>query len=390
MSIVTIGSYDGFLAGWEFHRVDGVVKSKQTFGFKVQDTCIKTITVSPQFLALGGSEEYVKVYDLAKKREVSTLLDFSGPVVRVVLQDKKLYCASSDGYLTTYSINRDKIVIFNKTYVMKRIEDLAVDSTGKIALCIGKEGLSVINTLKATVVFQRKLKFAAEGVAWIGLNKYIAISEKDTVHIYNRKFEEIQTLKCGERDKVRTMSSLSDILVAGTEKGDVFSWNFAEKKEKQDAPKEPQHDENNEKPSEQNTSPEAGPETEKEVKEEEVEHKDDEKESSEVELHEEESKDIRMNEEADDEEEKMEEIEEEENDSSSEESVDDGSFPHTKKIKIADGRIRGVEMILIDDWVGYAVGFSSGKLCIVSRSGKVLMEMETGLRITTLSTSMLQ
>ena len=61
-------------------------------------------------------------------------------------------------------------------------------------------------------------------------------------------------------------------------------------------------------------------------------------------------------------------------------------YPYKQIMKVKDGRIRGVQQMIVDEWVGYSVGFSDGTFTIIDTEGNVQMEMNTGMRITAMAT----
>lgn len=300
MSVVAIGSYDSFLSGWEFTEEEGAIKSKQMFGFKVQKNCIKTIAVNNKYLALGGTDDIVRLYDLEKRKEICILMDHNGTINKIVLFGNRMVCASDDGGVSYYKITKTAVELIHKTFVIAGgVIDIAVDGTGKVCLCVGKKSMKVVDLYRDKVAFETKLDYEPEAINWVKDDEYFAISHRNEITIYNRNFEEYKVLQCEDKQLIRVTTSFGTRLIAGTDKGDIISWDFAE-------------------------------------------DDDDGKEDSK-------------------------------------------EHPTKDVIHVADGRIRGLENVIIsEDWMGYAVGFSDGKFIIINIDGTVTLEMNTGLRITAL------
>ncbi|EKE41312.1 hypothetical protein ENUP19_0161G0060 [Entamoeba nuttalli] len=403
MSIVAVGSYNSFLSGWEFQSNENLeLKSKQLFGFKVDKNCIKTVSVSPHYLALGGTDDLIRLYDLTIKREVCTLMDHSGTVNKIVILNEEMISCSDDGNIIFYKLSPKKVDLINKIHVSKDgVIDIALDSTGKICLCIGKKYMKVVDLYRGKVAFETKLTFDPETINWVHNDEFFCISHKNLITVYNRKFEEFKILECDPKQVVRVASSFDNLLMIGTDKGEIITWDFITPEEiKETIEKE------EEIINKFNELKENGDSNEKEEEKEEGNDLKEQKSDSDISLNSDDEKVVtanieemetieqtkeKMENEKQEETEKVDEkIKDDNEDNSKEDDIDieeeekEQEYPMKQIIQTSEGRIRGVQQIIVGEWVGFAVGYSDGKLLIIDREGNIALEMNTGMRITAL------
>ena len=402
MSIVAIGSYHSFLSGWEFEYTEDLqLKSKQLFGFKAGEKCIKTIGISPKYLAIGGTDDLVRLYDITIKREVCTLNQHSGTVTKIVIHENEMICASEDGTLTFYKLTENSVELVNQiTVLQKGISDIAIDSTGKICLCIGNKSMRVVDLYRGKVAYRKELDYEAETINWVHNDDYFAISCKNVIHVYNKKFEEFKLLECDKNQMLRVVSSFDNVLIAGTEKGEIITWNFTTEEEMEEEMKREEEqmkkkmEENDNDSDEEEDDDDSDEESDSDSDDEEDFSISEEKQPESVNLNpkENEQKEVKEKKEM----KEVKEQKEEENDISDDDEFEEDDekemdeieleYPYKQTLKVKDGRIRGVQQMIVDEWVGYSVGFSDGSFVIIDTEGNVQLEMNTGMRITAMNT----
>ncbi|EDR23444.1 hypothetical protein, conserved [Entamoeba dispar SAW760] len=402
MSIVAVGSYNSFLSGWEFQSNENLeLKSQQLFGFKVDKNCIKTVAVSPHYLALGGTDDLIRLYDLTIKREVCTLMDHSGTVNKIVILNEEMISCSDDGNIIFYKLSPKKVDLINKIHVSKDgVVDIALDSTGKICLCIGKKYMKVVDLYRGKVAFETKLTFDPETINWVHNDEFFCISHKNLITVYNRKFEEFKILECNPKQVVRVASSFDNLLMIGTDKGEIITWDFITSEEiKETIEKEKEiinkfnelkEGDDNEKKEEQ----EEGIDLKEQKSDSDISLNSDDEKVATANIEEmetiERTKEKMENENQEEKEKVDEKIKDGIEDNSIEDELDieedekEQEYPMKQIIQTGEGRIRGVQQIIVGEWVGFAVGYSDGKLLIIDREGNISLEMNTGMRITAL------
>ena len=273
------------------------------------------------------------------------------------------------------------------------MNDVAIDSTGKICLCLGPKTMYVVDLFRGKVPFKRELDYEPETINWVHGDDYFAISSKNVIHVYNKKFEEYKILECDKNQMLRVVSSFDNVLIAGTEKGEVITWNFTTEEEmKEEIEKEEEEKKQLEEIMKKTKNAKLEMKQPKEKKEKETkemkEKKEEDDEFSISEEDEAEGVDLNVEYEKEENEKENDDIsDEEEDDDELEEEEIEFEYPYKQVMKVKDGRIRGVEQMIVGEWVGYSVGFSDGSFVIIDTEGNVQLEMETGMRITAMGTT---
>ncbi len=80
---VVAGSYDKILYGLQIQSTDGSesLEMKPLFIFPAHISCVKAVSASPgggKWLATGGTDETIKIWDLKRRRELGSLQQHSG------------------------------------------------------------------------------------------------------------------------------------------------------------------------------------------------------------------------------------------------------------------------------------------------------------------------
>ena len=159
--VVVAGSYEKLLYG-----LDGRVTSSESgyefdlkpiFIFPAHVSSIKAVAASPnggKWLATGSSDEIVKVWDLARRKEIGGLMQHQGMCASIVVDDKltqprsgsitylqfpsrsHLLSASEDGTLCLFHA-RDWTVLRSLKGHKGRVNSVAIHPSGKVALSVG-------------------------------------------------------------------------------------------------------------------------------------------------------------------------------------------------------------------------------------------------------------
>lgn len=161
--VVVAGSYEKLLYG-----LDGTVTSSESgyefhlkpiFTFPAHVSSIKAVAASPsggKWLATGSSDEIVKVWDLARRKEIGGLMHHQGMCSSAVVENQStqpppgsitylqfpsrsyLLSASEDGTLCLFHA-RDWTVLRSLKGHKGRVNSVAVHPSGKVALSVGHD-----------------------------------------------------------------------------------------------------------------------------------------------------------------------------------------------------------------------------------------------------------
>ncbi|KAG8221093.1 WD40-repeat-containing domain protein [Butyriboletus roseoflavus] len=144
--VVVAGSYEKLLYGLE-----GTITSSESgyefhlnpiFIFPAHVSSIKAVAASPnggKWLATGSSDEIVKVWDLARRKEIGGLMHHQGSITYLQFPSRShLLSASEDGTLCLFHA-RDWTVLRSLKGHKGRVNSVAIHPSGKVALSVGHD-----------------------------------------------------------------------------------------------------------------------------------------------------------------------------------------------------------------------------------------------------------
>ncbi|KAF8548712.1 WD40 repeat-like protein [Imleria badia] len=172
--VVVAGSYEKLLYG-----LDGTVASsesgyefhlKPAFIFPAHVSSIKAVAASPnggKWLATGSSDEIVKVWDLARRKEIGGLMHHQGSITDLQFPSRShLLSASEDGTLCLFHA-RDWTVLRSLKGHKGRVNSVAIHPSGKIALSVGHDKtLRMWDLMRGKGSASTKLGKEGEVVRW--------------------------------------------------------------------------------------------------------------------------------------------------------------------------------------------------------------------------------
>ncbi|KAG9313177.1 WD40-repeat-containing domain protein [Chiua virens] len=174
--VVVAGSYEKLLYG-----LDGTVTSsdsesgyafhlKPIFIFPAHVSSIKAVAASPnggKWLATGSSDEIVKVWDLARRKEIGGLMHHQGSITYLQFPTRShLLSASEDGTLCLFHA-RDWTVLRSLKGHKGRVNSVAIHPSGKVALSVGSDKtLRMWDLMRGKGSASTKLGKEGEVVRW--------------------------------------------------------------------------------------------------------------------------------------------------------------------------------------------------------------------------------
>ncbi|CAL9053344.1 unnamed protein product [Musa banksii] len=192
MATLVAGSYEKFI--WGFAFKPETLTLKPLFSYPSHIGPIKAVATAGTVAASGGSDDAIKLYDLAAAAEVGTLLDHSGAVTALAFYapasspgglPRNLLSASDDGAVCIY--DADPFVHLKTVPTHRKgIADLAVHPTGRAALTVGRDAcLALINLVRGRRSFSCRLDREASIVRYgcgDGARFFMVADERITVH----------------------------------------------------------------------------------------------------------------------------------------------------------------------------------------------------------------
>lgn len=140
---IIAGSYEKLLYGLEGHYPSGsdVPVLKPIFIFPAHLSWIKCIAASPngKYLATGSEDEFIKVWDLRRRREIGALSQHTGSITSVTFPTSQhLLATSVDATLSLFRTN-DWALLKSLKGHSGRVNSVDVHPTGRVALSVGKD-----------------------------------------------------------------------------------------------------------------------------------------------------------------------------------------------------------------------------------------------------------
>ncbi|RYG59598.1 hypothetical protein EON64_20070, partial [archaeon] len=185
-------SYEGSLFGWNVPLNDtpdvGDKTSDLKFGFNVTVSSLKTVAVSSsgRFLATGGSNERISLFNVADNKGIGDVSGHSGSVTSLkFFEDSMLLSASEDGTLYIWRVHDWEhlhILGGHKDVVF----DFAIHPSGKLALSVSKDHtLKLWNLIQGRCAFTRRLRIPADLVKFHPQGDVYLLSAAREVQIFN-------------------------------------------------------------------------------------------------------------------------------------------------------------------------------------------------------------
>ena len=184
-------SYEGSLFGVHIKcdsASEQIINSELSFGFHETPGSLKALAVSGagKYLICGGMDEYIRVFDLTKRRSLGEMSGHTGCVTTLeFVGEKFVISASEDGTMIIW-----KVQGWQKLHILGGhkgpVNDFAIHPSGKLCLSVSKDNtLKIWNLVHGRCAFTRRLKGPAQKVAWHQKEDYYLLVVGNEVQIYN-------------------------------------------------------------------------------------------------------------------------------------------------------------------------------------------------------------
>ncbi|KAI6013558.1 WD40-repeat-containing domain protein [Pisolithus marmoratus] len=189
---IVAGSYEKLLYGlegtassseskYEFHL-------KPVFIFPAHVSHIKAVAASPggKWLATGSADEIIKVWDLARRKEIGGLMHHEGSITYLEFPSRShLLSASEDGTMSLFHA-RDWVVLRTFKGHKGRVNSVAVHPSGKIALSVGQDRtLRMWDLMRGKGSSSIKLGKEGEIVRWSLRGSFFIVQYHSSLEIFS-------------------------------------------------------------------------------------------------------------------------------------------------------------------------------------------------------------
>uniref|UniRef100_A0A0D9Y1G8 Uncharacterized protein n=1 Tax=Leersia perrieri TaxID=77586 RepID=A0A0D9Y1G8_9ORYZ len=241
------GSYERFIWGFSLKTLTTTSETLSLaplFSYPAHNGPIRCVAASPRagLAASGGSDDTVRLYDLAAAADLGPLLDPSAAVSAVAFHSlgpvpRNLLAASDDGLLHLYDADGGgggfpllaSLRVFPRHH--EPADGIAVHHSGRVALAVGRAGgLAMVNLVRGRRSFSCRLERPATAVAYAedgdGGDRFVMASEgKVTVHD-SEDARIIHELDCGKK-VLAVAPAKKGILYTGGEERGIAAWDLS-------------------------------------------------------------------------------------------------------------------------------------------------------------------
>jgi len=228
---IIIGSYENFVIGYKYYAESKTLTN--SFATDAHKGCVRSIASSGQYVATGGTDEAVNVYDLDQRKHLCNLMHHSGTVssLQFTPDGSHLITAGQDGALC---IIKAGSWIAEKTWTKAHkgaeVNGVAIHPSGKLALSLGQNrSLKTWNLLKGRIAYTTNLSSLdkmLDQVIWSPNGTYYAISTNNHIYVFDTSIAGIVcSIYCSS--KISAMTFLEDgIVCLGEEEGWLIGYSI--------------------------------------------------------------------------------------------------------------------------------------------------------------------
>lgn len=212
----------------------------QSFSTHSHTSSIRTVASNGKFVASGGADDRICLYNLEKRQAIDDLYIHDGTINSLEFTPCGNYLVSggSDGKMSFVKSSNWKVdKVFEKAHKGSSVNFISVHPSGKLALSIGSDLiLRTWNLINGRQAFATSLKNKAFGttvdfVQWSPSGDYFLVAGKDTIEVWStEQAEVIATKKSEARPTAVSWLSDSDILV-GMDNGKLLFFNWEDEEE---------------------------------------------------------------------------------------------------------------------------------------------------------------
>ncbi|CAG9770642.1 unnamed protein product [Ceutorhynchus assimilis] len=237
---IIVGTYEEYLLGYLFSSEQKTLV--QSFASHDHSGSIRCLATCGNYLASGATDDRVIVYDLKARKEHCMLTHHESTISSLAFTNNHSHVisASLDGSLSIVRVGNWQVEkLWTKAHKEGTILDIALHSSGKLALTLGTDGtIHTWNLVKGRVAYVINLKTKCKDTK--SLEKIQFAPDDTKFLIFGGKFTEIWSIEVGgvldviEHDEKVTCCVWLDneTLFVGYEDGNLGTINLESKKKK--------------------------------------------------------------------------------------------------------------------------------------------------------------
>ncbi|TKY89719.1 hypothetical protein EX895_001504 [Sporisorium graminicola] len=175
------------------------VSLKPIFTFPAHISSIRTVATAgadSKWLATGGTDEIVKVWDLRKRREVGQLTGHEGTITSLVFASRTyLLTTSADSHINLYR-TRDWALLRTLKGHIGRINSAAPHPTGRLALSVGSDRtIRMWDLMRGQAAASTRIGIEADLVRWDTLGSRFVVLAYRQAMIFGTDMSKVAELE---------------------------------------------------------------------------------------------------------------------------------------------------------------------------------------------------
>lgn len=229
---IIVGTYEQYLLGYKVNNIVNEYKMERTFATRSHISSVRSVASSRHYLASGGADDSVYLYDMRHRVESGRLMHHNSTVncVAFTPEASHLFTCSNDGSIAAIRCGNWQLEKhWQKPHKGLAVNTVAIHPTGKIALSTGADGvLRTWNLVKGRQAYATnlvpRLKLDAANVTvlkWSPNGEKYLLAVNQRIDIYSVELAGIDSeIKLDA--KIICVEFLSDDLIAvGLENGQI-------------------------------------------------------------------------------------------------------------------------------------------------------------------------
>ncbi|ALC49741.1 CG9123 [Drosophila busckii] len=204
---VIVGTYTDFLLGYQLSENNGKVHLKASFADKSHAGSIRCVAVQGPWIASGGSDDRIFIYDMRTRKQSHILLSHQGTINALAFSPdlSHLLSGSDDGRMVATRVGAWTVEgDWPKPHAGKAITHIACHPGSSLALSLGGDQvLNTWNLVKGRVAYRTNLKSkpalgkAPECLTWSTNGSHFTLSGPLELEIWD-----IETANVSHRHKM--------------------------------------------------------------------------------------------------------------------------------------------------------------------------------------------
>lgn len=229
---IIIGTYEEFLLGYKLEFKNNEEVLKQSFADKSHTNSIKCLGIHGKYIATGGADDRIFIYDMKTRKQSQILLNHEGTVNAIAFtsDDTHILSAGDDGRMVAARLNTWQVgANWKKAHNGSPVTHISCHPSGKLALSLGSDlVLRTWNLVKGRVAYKTNLKNrtslggSPDCLSWSPNGDYFSLTGQRVVEIWCIKKADVIKTEKTKSKPVSVCWASDDVLIVGLEDGSIL------------------------------------------------------------------------------------------------------------------------------------------------------------------------